>query len=394
VGSLPAFVAVAVFAPAIASAAETDFVPRVELTAGRQGNVTIVGQRPIPDSYMRVGLHLVFLANTERTSINFSYQPSRIYYRNFTELDFGEHRLSTTLDRSLSPASTVSINVHFYSGQGQGIDPDQPDEPVTLVPRTDRDSGKIELRKTTTTSELSTWDWGVGTSAVRYHNTLPTTLEDADSLTLQDADTLFADLGYDRDLSERISLGGVYDFQFFQYESERSDVEIHTFLAVANIVLGQYTEMRVGLGAFLAEGRLDSFSDPSGELILTRVVGERSSLSAAISQRVSVGTGLQRATRNRGGYLAWSVKISRDLSATINASFWRREDLASLVDQVSAGTRTFLTAGTLNWNPWPTLGVSVFHSYNNQDSLGSTDSALDTRYHSGGVTVRWSPRGR
>lgn len=380
-----AFVFVTFLLPTgIPFAAENTFYPRFELGTGRQGNVAFIGQRPIPDNFLRIGLDLEFSTATERTSFNLRYRPSRIYYRDYPELDFGEHRLSARLDRSSSPVNHLILDALYYSGQGQGIDPDQPDAPVTLVPRTDVDRGTIRLGRETT-GERSVVDWGVGISAARFDRTLGTTLEDAN--------TLFAQLGYTRGLSERTSVGGTYDFQQFTYE-EAGSVGVHSLMVVSKLRPGPFTDLRLGIGGFHAEGGSETRSAPTGELLVTREVGERNRLVAGIYQRVTVGTGLQQATLDRGGYVAWRVVATRAISATFNVAYWFRRDLADLEDPIQTGIRTFLTRETLMWNPSPVLGLGVHHGYNNQDTEGTADSRLDTSFHSGEITLLWSPRGQ
>lgn len=387
-------------------AADTQFIPSVEFSAGRDGNVAVVGvevegegQQRVPDDYVRLLLDLLLRRTTRASELSFRYRPARVEYREADQLDNTEHDVALFFASTVSRRTTLGVEARWYRTQRQGIDPERPDAPVTLVNRTNYQRGIVSVTGETRFGKRSSVSWGGGAWAQDY--------EDQD---LQDSLTGFATLGYGWAYSERGSVGITYNYQHIRYEEapalgilEDDTLNINTIQVGTKRTFGKNTEGSLGIGAFTAETLDTSVSDPSYNLSITHRVLEKNLFMLGLARMASAGGGQRRATVDEGGYLSWTYTPIKALDLNVNAGFWRRDDLATLVDEPVPGTplpgtepggrNTITTNTTLSWNTGRFVSLGVFHRYNRQEEADAPTASSNTSYNSYGLFLRWNIRG-
>jgi hypothetical protein len=362
------------------AAADSEFIPEVEFRVGVAGNPAIVGEESESSAAARFTVGLTYERRSPATDLSLTYRPYREIYDEAEEIDYTGHVVRFDVDHEISRRSDFSFKLNGARSEQQSVVRALPDQPLSLVPRTQITRIQASANWGLKTGRKGLVDLGLGGW-----------LQDFDQDEFESSDTLFASAGYNHQVARATSLGFNYSYQSISYDAG-STTDVHTGRVNVEHQFGRYTTGTLAVGAFTARAT-DSVSDPSVELSVTRQVGERSDLTAGVRQAASAGTGLTSSSRDRGAWLGWAWRSARLLTAQVNVSLWRRDDLDLGEGALSAGAETLVTRESLGWNIGRYLDVGISHSYSDQNALDD-NPILDTSYHSGSVFLRWTILGR
>ncbi len=370
-----------------AAAANVTFAQEVQLDAGRDGNLAVVGEENLEDESAELSLALRLAGLGTRNNFELRYTPSVQVYRQFSEANNTAHALRFSLQHAASARSHVRFNLSANRSERQRLDFEQIGEPVSLVERTEIRAFALAVTAQHQATARATIAWAVGGKALRF--------EDSPARDFEDSEAADAEFGTARQLSPRTSLGWRYRFQNLSFE-DRPSARVHALEFTGAWRPGRVWKVELALGAQTASARGNigqrSDIDPSAQLILTFERSEASALSLGLRQTISSGTGLSAATRDRGGFLLWKGSTRRRrFAAEVAATHWRRDPL--FVSD-TGGTKGSRFSESALWNLGPHVSVGLYHQFVDQDRLAAAPEPLATRYHSWGTVVRWTSEGR
>jgi len=363
------------------SAAEVTFSPAVQLAYGRDGNVAVTGnQTSTSDQATRLFASLAVRRRTANSDFDFAYQPSFTAYNQFTSLDNVAHRLTANLNLTASRNTTYRLGFIAERTEDQGYNPEDPQDPVSLVPRTRIDRGALILSSRIMTGTNTYWNWSLGATANRFNQDF-----------YEDSESYDAGFGWGRNLSAKTTMGVSYRYRRVEFQTFEPTA-VHTLQFDATRNFTQSITGTLGVGVFHLITVLGDTDDMSLTLRLSKNIARGFSFAVGAGQDASAGDGLRGTTIDRGLFTDFRWVPTTHWSFRTGLSFWDREGLADVVLQLP-GTRTFLTRTTLEWRPHRVVALGLFHTYQNQDAVGVEDPILDADFHRGGLFVRWDPKG-
>jgi hypothetical protein len=251
--------------------------------------------------------------------------------------------------------------------------------PDSLVPRTTIDRFLIRANGKVSTGTRNFVTWAGGAGIQRFED-----LPELD-LDFNDSDDILAGAGWGRNVSRRTSVGLAYRFRHVSYEDTPS-IDTHTLGVTIRNKLGEKTDLDAAAGVVRIEGDGESDTTPSFFLDIRRELDRYNDLLFGLRRVVTPGIGIGGPTEDSGGYVRWRYRQSRLWWTEIATTYWHRSRVGS---DGSVGTEGFRTLSSIWWTPVRYLSAGLFHSYTNQDSLDSADSASDTSYNTGGFSLRW-----
>jgi len=359
------------------AAAEVQFIPTVHLDLVHTQNARYAGRRA-PDTVANLGTVLALAVTRPATTFRLSYQPGATFHQKFSDFNNVSHRLETTVSHELSRTSSLDFRFGGFSSERQGFRVEDPQAPVTFVPRSRIQSYSATLAGSIKGGARSSWSWHTGSTLNRYG-----------AAALRDATSYDAGFGWMREVSKTTSLGIDYGFQTISLTSLDAN-RIHNLGLAGSSRLGRTVGATYGLGVFRAETGSQTPTNLSLRLGLSKIVDRGISFLIGLNQNASAGGGLSAATRDRGAYMRWSFRPTLRISAGIALAWWDRSALGSS----GSGDQTLVSRESLTWAPGKRrVAYSVFHTYSDQ-SLANRLLAkeLDTNFHQYGVSVSWTPQ--
>jgi hypothetical protein len=348
-------------------AAEVDFRPTLTFGAYYDGNTAVVGEAG-------------FDRTTPESTLNFSYRPSYVAYRNASDLNYFGQSADLNFARSASRSARYTFDLNAYRTERQGVRPTSPSDPATFVPRSmhthvgARAHGTHEGRR-----NLIDWE-------VRGH------LDDYSLSTLENSSGLGALVAWRYEVSEKSSVGLGLNFDTLMYQT-LPNVYIESFGLVGEREFTRSTSMVYAAGVSRTSSEGSSSTNFAADVSVSRAITDVSALSAGVRQSVSAGSGLGGTSLDTGGYVSYShTAPRRGLGGSVVAGYWRRDPMAVGAAAATASTTTLSAGGSLGWNFNRFLALNFAYAYSDQTS--SDPATLDTRYSSYGLNLLWTIRGR
>ncbi len=144
----------------VTSAAEVRFVPAVDASLYHDGNVQVVKEQAESDEVLRIGANLSLSVATPSTKFSSTYSPYHESFFSYSELDNTSHEVSLSLDHEFSRRSELRTILGASRSDRQNVRSAQPEDPVTLVPRTRQDRVNLALDGTVGAGRQSFFEWG------------------------------------------------------------------------------------------------------------------------------------------------------------------------------------------------------------------------------------------
>lgn len=375
-------------------AAAVDFRPILTFGVFHSGNVQIIGNEAIGDDTAVVAVDLAIDRTMPSSLASFYYQGAYVAYRQNTGLNYLGNRLgaSYTKELSLRTGARADVEVSRTDSQGiaaasiapQGSGATNVGRPLTFVPRTTITRGYGSASGTVGTGERSLADWAVQASISRY--------DDVPGVIFNDSNEARASGGWRYELSQRTTLGLTAGVNWFGFELTASSVG--QWLAFTGThELDQFTTMTFDLGA--ARTTTGDLSSNSGRFLLSfsRELIANSSLTAAVQQVVSPGTGLQAVTNDTGAWVSYTQSSVRSgLIWAADGSYWFRKTLP-VEGGSTTETGTLSLSAALGWRFNRFLDLSAAYASFSQNDRNDSSSPLNTQYASYGLFLRWAIRG-
>jgi hypothetical protein len=288
------------------------------------------------------------------------------------------------MQASIDVSRTDTQGIAAASVTPQGTEVSNVDRPQTFVPRTTITRGHGVVSGSVGVGQRSLVDWGFRAGVNRY--------DEVPGVTFNNSTSADVSGGWRYELSERTTLGLTADINWFAFEGTPNSLG-QSLALTGSHALSHFTSMTYELG--VTRTTTADLSSLSGRFLLSfvRKLAANSSLTSAVEQIVTPGTGLQAATNDTGAWLSYMQSSVRNgLSWAVNGSYWLRKTLPA-GDEPTTETGTLNLAGALGWrfNRFLELkaGYANFYQKDRNDSL----SQLNTRYASYGLFLRWAIRG-
>jgi hypothetical protein len=384
-----------------ARAAEVVFRPALTFGLFHDGNVNVVNYDASTgmetstkgDDLASIAVDLAVDRNSPNSTLSFSYRPAYRKYKEASELDYFENIVLLAYSREIASGTRTDVGFDAMRSQSQGIRSFNASRPSNLIPRTQLTRTQAHVDGTIAAAQRSFIDWGFRGGIDRY--------DAVEGITLQnDA----ANAAWRYALSERGTLGLGVDVGWIGFQAvavsgsvpveSLSDVVTENLSLVGTQSVSRMTTLDYGAGVVRSTSAGRSFTNGSFDLTVSRLIADRSELRAGVAREVTPGTGFGGASLDTGGWVAYSHNAPRrGLNGSLNGAYWLRETVDS--EAADSGRLTTLNlSGALGWNFSPYLALNATYAYVDQGSPAGSASALDTRYGSYGLFLRWSLRGR
>lgn len=374
--------ATALAVASLASAADVSFDPSLLASYYQDGNVDVVSEDGTSrsDDASVVSLTLPVTVTNPGSSFRFSYTPSGQFYRENTDRNNTAHRVLLGYDRDLTPRDTLAVALWANRSEYQRLEPDEPDRPLTFLPRTRQTTLDFSVDGTNELGRRSEIRWGLSSNT--FWN------EGEEALPYDDSTTVSGRFGWDFAATSRTSAGFVYRAAVTDFEVGEDTVS-HSAGYAGTTTTRREVELDYTLGVIAADDGSGYSTDLGVSFTASWSPRPENTLSAGARQDISQGRGLGGSTIDRGVYLGWRWVRPEGLGVTVTTGYWDREGL-----QGQSPTQSLYTSETLSWGFGQYLRLGVFHTYRDQRDDGAGD--FDTSYHSGGVALVWTmlgPRG-
>jgi hypothetical protein len=256
--------------------------------------------------------------------------------------------------------------------------------PLTFVPRTTITRGYGSASGTVDAGKRSLADWEFHATIARF--------DEVPGVTFNNSDSASASGGWRYELNPRTTLGLRAGVGWFGFEQTADSVG-GSLVLTGTYALSPLTTMAFDLGA--THTTTGDVSTTTGTFLLSflRELTANASLTAAVEQLVTPGTGLQAATNDAGAWVSYTQSSVRNgLIWAINGAYWLRRTLPA-GNGPTFETRTLNLAGALGWRFNRFLELSAGYSNFYQRIPDDASSQLNTSYASYGLFLRWAFRG-
>jgi hypothetical protein len=376
------------------NAAEVNFRPVLTFGLFHSGNVKIIGSDPVGDETAAIAVDLAVDRTTAISNFSFYYLATYVGYRQNSDLNFLGNALGTTYTKQVSSRTGVSASVDLFRTDTQGIaaasiaphgsEASNVDRPLTFVPRTTITRGNGSVSGTVGVAARSLVDWAFRATTNRY--------DEVPGVTFNNSTSVDVSGGWRYELNQRTTLGLSAGANWFAFE--QTDNSFGALLAFTGThQLSRFTSMTFDLGA--TRTTTGDVATTNGMFLLSfdRALAANASLTAAVEQTVTPGTGLQAATNDTGAWVSYAQSSVRNgLSWAIDGAYWFRKTLPA-GSAPTTETGTLNLSGALGWrfNRFVELRAAYSNFY--QKDRSDPTSSLNTRYDSYGIFLRWAIRG-
>jgi hypothetical protein len=377
-----------------AKAAAVDFRPELTFGLFHSGNVEIIGNEPVGDDTAAISLDLAVDRTTAISDFSFYYQATYVDYRQNSALSYVGNFLgaSYTKETSRNTGLQASVDVSRTDAQGiaaasiapQGTEGSNVDRPQTFVPRTTITRGHGVVAGSVGAGQRSLVDWAFRAAVNRF--------DEVTGVSFNNSTSADASGGWRYELSKRTTLGLTVGINWFGFEGTANSFG-QSIALTGTHALSAFTTMTFDLG--VTRTTTADLSSMNGRFLLEfmRKLTANSSLTTAVQQNVTPGTGLQAATNDTGAWIAYTQSSVRNgLSWAIDGAYWLRKTLPA-AGASTTETGTLNLSGALGWrfNRFLELRAGYANFYQNDRSDSS--SQLNTSYSSYGLFLRWAIRG-
>jgi hypothetical protein len=367
-----------------ARAADVDFRPVLTFGLYHDGNVQIIGSTAVGDDSAAAAVDLPVHRTTENSALAFLYQARYVWYRKNGDLDYFGNTLS------LNYSQEVSRRTHFQVAAGatrtdyQGITSASPDQALTFVPRTTLTRAFANVGGAIGLAERSLLDWEVRVGSDHY--------DDVPGVTFNNAFSAGARTGWRYEVSERSTIGLALSADWFDFQVG-DDYVSETLVLTGTHKTGRSMSLAYDVG--ISRTSTTAGSSTEGRLLVsfTRELSQTSHLTAGARQWVTSGNGLQAATTDSGAWISYAQSSERNgLTGSIDGAYWVRKGVP-VAGTTTLETETFNVFGALGWRFGRFVSLNGAASYVYQNDRSGTAAALNTRYVSYGLFLRWGIRG-
>lgn len=410
-----------------ARAAQVLFRPSLDFGLYHDGNVNVVNYDAATgeetssrgDDLAHLAIDLAVERNTPNSKLSFAYRPAYRKYRTEGNPDFFENAVLLAYTRESSGGTRTDVGCDALRTESQSIRSFNAERPSTLVPRTVLTRARAHVDGTLAASRRSFVDWGIQSLIDRYDPVAGVTFQNDTSASVRGA--------WRYALSERGSLGVALDVGWIGYDavvtsgSEPADslanVVNQNLSLVGTQSVGRMTALEYGAGVIRATSAGRSFTDGAFHFTVDRRVAKVSEFRAGVGRAVTPGTGVSKSTTtgtgqstsfgfdgasiDTGGWLAFSrTPPRRGWSGSVNGGYWLRRSIQSAstpeggASEQNGHATTLNVSGSVGWSFSEHLALNASYAYVDQGTAGSSSKALDSRYATYGIFLRWALRGR
>jgi hypothetical protein len=381
-------------AATVVSAADVDFRPAMTLGVFSNGNVSVIGPGQGDDG-ASLELDLDVDRKTPKSVFAFSYRPSYVAYRRSSDLDYFGNTIILSFARESSLTSRFNLDAYASRTDNQSQIAETADRATTFVPRTTLTRGNMRVGGTVGAGQRGFVDWQLRAGGDRYKDLKddPGTVVD-ESFDFNNSENVGGRLAWRRELSVRNSLGLGLDVARFWYEITPA-VDVESIGLVGTCQAGPSWILDYSAGASRATSDGESIDGVSFEAKLAHEVKEASTFSAGLRQAFAPGTGLTGSTRDRGVWVAYArTPTTRGLSGSVVGGYWQRDEIRFASAGRNQDTAAFTVNGLIGWKFSRFIALDLAYLFVDQSARNGSDPALDTRYSSYGIYLRWTIRGR
>lgn len=366
------------------------------------GSSNATGSFDPEDTSYFLSVGLVWTAETPRSLFSFSYTPFVERYADFSSLDNTAHRVALTWHYQTSSRIDWDAGARWSRQQRQRVVFDDPAQDQVVLPQTEFDSLGAQLQGRFVLSERSRIVALAGLGGSSYaENEIPGEDLDGDGtidipgVFLEDTDNLFAQVGWETDLSPR-SVAGISTYVSRIDEGRRGEYDVYRLLGVlqwgteervmTTFTLGGATTSVRRLADGADEALVDEPSFMVGTLGVEGTIFARTSLRGGVFRDVMSSGGTTGTALSTGAFVSMSIPVGRWSTVGLFARYANRDP----VDVEQAALETDTTALRAEW----ALAISsrwYLVLAGERFDQSSAQATLDGEYNVLSAGLRWTP---
>jgi hypothetical protein len=377
-------------------AADWRFEPVLDVSAERTDNVQLddprLGEEAESDTIARASLRLGVVAETARSTFDFSYTPAHERFSDFSDFDNTSHSAGLGWNFVASPRATWSLDGGWDLRERTRVSLDEGAEQVDLISVgfSEQESWRARLQGLLTASERHRWVVALDGGGTSYEAT-----EAIEALELADTTTAGAELAWETDLAERTTFG-VMGRGTRLDEGFRGEWDIYDALLGLTFGSPERLQMTISAGVAVTSvrdpGEIEVEDEPTtetGRIALVREVGARTRLTATLAREVGGSRGSAGITQNDTASFRWSYRATARSAFAASANWTDREPLEVEAGLEDRGLRTLGVRAEYSYAFTRTLRLVL--SAERIDQTTDSPELLEVDRTLYGLGLRWAP---